>query len=565
MPKNDFNPTFIAGDPVSRQAPSTNQDCMETVLERMDWIVLGAYFLALIGVALWVILQKNKDTADYFLAGRNVGWFVIGASIFASNIGSEHVVGLAGTGAESGMPMAHYELHAWIVLLLGWLFLPFYMRSKVFTMPEFLEKRFDSRSRWFLSVFSLVGYVITKVSVTIYAGGIVVSELLGIPFWYGAIGIVVFTGAYTIIGGMKAVIYTETLQTVVLIAGSVIITYLGLEQVGGWEELRATAGSAHFNMWRPMSDPEFPWTGLLFGGTIVGIWYWCTDQYIVQRTLAAQNIKIGRRGAIFGAYLKILPIFIFLIPGIIAFALAKQGVLTYDKSDEVFPILVKTLLPTGLKGLVAGGLMAALMSSLASVFNSCSTIFTMDIYKKLRPDTPEKRLLNIGRVATSLVVVLGIIWIPIMDKIGGGVLYQYLQSVQSYIAPPITAVFLLGILWKRVNSQAAIVTLFSGLILAALRITAEIRKADLSGIAYDFATINFAHMAIFMFLFSVIVCIGTSFATAAPDYATIKGLAFDTLTPEQKKEAVGSYSWVDILFSVILVVVVVSVLTYFTG
>ncbi|WP_411030277.1 sodium:solute symporter [Spongiimicrobium sp. 3-5] len=538
---------------------------MESVLEQMDWVVLAVYFLALIGVAIWVVLQKNKDTADYFLAGRNVGWFVIGASIFASNIGSEHVVGLAGTGAESGMPMAHYELHAWIVLLLGWLFLPFYMRSKVFTMPEFLEKRFDSRSRWFLSIFSLVGYVITKVSVTIYAGGIVVSELLGIPFWYGAIGIVVFTGAYTIIGGMKAVIYTETLQTIVLIAGSLIITYLGLQEVGGWTELRATVGSDHFNMWRSMSDPDFPWTGMLFGGTIVGIWYWCTDQYIVQRTLAANNIKIGRRGAIFGAYLKILPIFIFLIPGIIAFALAKQGVLTYDKADEVFPVLVKTLLPTGLKGLVAGGLMAALMSSLASVFNSCSTIFTIDIYKKLRPATPEKKLLNIGRIATTLVVFLGIVWIPIMNKIGGGVLYQYLQSVQSYIAPPIAAVFVLGILWKRVNSQAAIITLFSGLVIAALRIAAEIGKEGLSGIAYEFATINFAHMAIFMFIFSVVVCISTSLATTAPDYATIKGLAFGTLTKEQVAETKNSFTWVDVILSVLLVIVVISVLLYFTG
>ncbi len=538
---------------------------MESVLGQLDWVVLGTYFLALIGVAIWVILQKNKDTADYFLAGRNVGWFVIGASIFASNIGSEHVVGLAGTGAESGMPMAHYELHAWIVLLLGWLFLPFYMRSKVFTMPEFLEKRFDSKSRWFLSVFSLAGYVITKVSVTIYAGGIVVSELLGIPFWYGAIGIVVFTGAYTIVGGMKAVIYTETLQTIVLIAGSIIITYLGLQEIGGWENLRATAGSDHFNMWRPMSDPDFPWTGLLFGGTIVGIWYWCTDQYIVQRTLAANNIKIGRRGAIFGAYLKILPIFIFLIPGIIAFALAKQGVLSYEKADEVFPVLVKTLLPTGLKGLVAGGLMAALMSSLASVFNSCSTIFTIDIYKKLKPETPEKKLLNIGRVATALVVVLGIIWIPIMNKIGGGVLYQYLQSVQSYIAPPITAVFILGIIWKRVNSKAAIVTLFSGLVVAALRIAAEIGKDSLSGFAYEFATINFAHMAIFMFVFSIIVCVSTSLLTAPPNYQTIKGLAFGTLTDVQKQEAKDSFTWADVILSVLLVVVVVAVLTYFTG
>lgn len=538
---------------------------MESILETADWWVLGAYLAALIGVAVWVVLQKNKNTEDYFLAGRNVGWFVIGASIFASNIGSEHVVGLAGTGAESGMPMAHYELHAWIVLLLGWLFLPFYFRSKAFTMPEFLEKRFDNRSRWFLSVFSLVGYVITKVSVTIYAGGIVVSELLGIPFWYGAIGIVIFTGAYTVIGGMKAVIYTETLQTIILIAGSLIITYLGLEKVGGWEELRLVAGSEHFNMWRPISDPDFPWTGMLIGGTIVGVWYWCTDQYIVQRTLAANNIKIGRRGAIFGAYLKLLPIFIFLIPGIIAFALAKQGVLTYEKSDEVFPVLVKTLLPVGLKGLVAGGLMAALMSSLASVFNSCSTIFTIDIYKKLKPLTEEKKLLNVGKIATSIVVVLGIIWIPIMEKIGGGVLYQYLQSVQSYIAPPITAVFLLGVIWKRVNSKAAIVTLFSGLLMAALRILAEIYQTDLSGVFLTFATINFAHMAIFMFILSVIICISVSLATNPPDYTLIKGLSFGTLSAQDKQLNKESISTIDVVLSVFLIVVVVLVLSYFTG
>ena len=538
---------------------------MESILESADWWVLGGYLVALIAVAIWVVLQKNKNTEDYFLAGRNVGWFVIGASIFASNIGSEHVVGLAGTGAESGMPMAHYELHAWIVLLLGWLFLPFYFRSKAFTMPEFLEKRFDSRSRWFLSVFSLAGYVITKVSVTIYAGGIVVSELLGIPFWYGAIGIVLFTGAYTIIGGMKAVIYTETLQTVILIAGSIIITVLGLQEVGGWEALRETAGSKHFNMWRPISDPDFPWTGMLIGGTIVGVWYWCTDQYIVQRTLAANNIKIGRRGAIFGAYLKLLPIFIFLIPGIIAYALAQQGVLTYEKSDEVFPVLVKTLLPVGLKGLVAGGLMAALMSSLASVFNSCSTIFTMDIYKKLKPFTDEKKLLRIGKIATSIVVILGIIWIPIMNKIGGGVLYQYLQSVQSYIAPPITAVFLLGILWKRVNSKAAIVTLFSGLIMAALRILAEIYQAELSGALLSFATINFAHMAIFMFLFSVVICISVSLSTNPPDYATIRGLSLGTLSVADKSISKESISTIDIVLSALLLVIVISVLMYFTG
>ena len=550
---------------------------MTTVLETLDWFVLGAYFFALILVAVWVVVQKNKNTEDYFLAGRNVGWFVIGASIFASNIGSEHVVGLAGTGFESGTPMAHYELHAWIVLLLGWLFLPFYIRSGAFTMPEFLEKRFDSRSRWFLSLFSLVAYVLTKVSVTIYAGGIVVSELLGIPFWYGAIGVVVFTGIYTVIGGMKAVIYTETLQAIVLILGSVIITYLGLQEVGGWNELRnivIAESPNHFNMWRPMTDPDFPWTGLLFGGTIVGVWYWCTDQYIVQRTLAANNIKIGRRGAIFGAYLKLLPIFIFLIPGIIAFALSIKdpAVFSIEKADRAFPMLVKTLLPVGLKGLVAGGLMAALMSSLASVFNSCSTIFTIDIYKKLRPLESEKKLLNIGKIATTVIVILGIVWIPIMEKIGGGVMYQYLQNVQSYIAPPVTAVFLLGIIWKRVNAEAAITTLLAGLILLIFRLGSEIYYQPMiaSGQVIDnfmftFATVNFSHMAILMFIFSALLCITVSILTSPPDYSKISGLSYGTLTANHRKENSESYDTVDVILSIILIIIVVSILSYFTS
>lgn len=546
-----------------------------SVLESLDWIVLGVYFLALIGVAVWVVLQKNNTTEDYFLAGRNVGWFVIGASIFASNIGSEHVVGLAGTGFESGAPMAHYELHAWIVLLLGWLFLPFYIRSGAFTMPEFLEKRFDSRSRWFLSLFSLVAYILTKVSVTIYAGGIVVSELLGIPFWYGAIGIVIFTGIYTVIGGMKAVIYTETLQTVILILGSVCITYLGLQEVGGWTQLRETViavSPEHFNMWRPMNDPDFPWTGLLFGGTIVGIWYWCTDQYIVQRTLAAHNIKIGRRGAIFGAYLKLLPILIFLVPGIIAFALSIQNpeVFTIDKADKAFPMLVKYLLPVGLKGLVAGGLMAALMSSLASVFNSCSTIFTIDIYQKLKPNKSDNELLNTGRIATIFIVVLGIIWIPIMEKIGGGVMYQYLQNVQSYIAPPVTAVFLLGIIWKRVNSQAAITTLLAGLVLLIMRLGSEIYYQSeiisnelVNSVWFTFATINFSHMAIFMFVFSVMLCISISLLTTAPNYKKIIGLSYGTLSEKQKLDNKNSYDRIDVVLSVLLVLLVIGILSYF--
>ena len=356
-------------------------------LDLYDWIAIGVYFLFLAGIAVWVIRKKNNTTEDYFLAGRNVGWFVVGASIFASNIGSEHVVGLAGAGAGDKLPMLIYEIQAWVVLMLGWIFLPFYSRSGVFTMPEFLEKRFDQRSRWVLSIFSIIAYVLTKISVTIYAGGIVVSALLGIDFWTGALATVVLTGLYTILGGMRAVVYTEALQAVLLVIGAAALTLIGLNKVGGWESMAQTVTPEYLNMWRPMSDPDFPWLPLLITSTIVGVWYWCTDQYIVQRVLTAKNITEGRRGSIFGALLKLLPVFLFLVPGIIALALKMRGELHWDTPDEAFPVLMSNLLPSGLRGLVAAGLLAALMSSLASVFNSCSTLFTVDIYKKLRPIT----------------------------------------------------------------------------------------------------------------------------------------------------------------------------------
>ncbi|MEZ4685936.1 MAG: sodium/solute symporter [Bacteroidia bacterium] len=354
-------------------------------LDLFDWITIGAYFAVLAGIAIWVIRGRKADTKDYFLAGRNIGWFVVGASIFASNIGSEHVVGLAGAGAGDKLPMLIYELHAWVVLILGWVFLPFYARAGVFTMPEFLEKRFDARSRWILSVFSIVAYVMTKVSVTIYAGGIVVSSLLGIDFWTGALSTVVLTGIYTVLGGMRAVVYTEALQAIVLVIGAAALTIVGLNHVGGWASLSETVSPEYLNMWRPATDPDFPWPSLVITSTIVGIWYWCTDQYIVQRTLTAKNLKEGRRGTIFGALLKLFPVFLFLIPGIIALALKMRGELHWDTPDEAFPVLMSNLLPSGLRGLVAAGLLAALMSSLASVFNSCSTLFTIDIYKNSAP------------------------------------------------------------------------------------------------------------------------------------------------------------------------------------
>ncbi|MEQ9443328.1 MAG: sodium:solute symporter [Cyclobacteriaceae bacterium] len=535
-------------------------------LETLDWVVIGLYFLVLLGVAVWVIMQKQKDTADYFLAGRNMGWFVVGASIFASNIGSEHVVGLAGTGASDKLPLLIYELHAWVVIMLGWVFLPFYARSGVFTMPEFLEKRFNSDARWFLSIFSLLAYILTKVSVTIYAGGVVISSLLNIDFLTGALATVVLTGLYTVLGGMKAVVYTEALQTVILIIGAATLTFMGLDAVGGWGELKATVGDDYFDMWRPATDPDFPWPSLLITSTIVGIWYWCTDQYIVQRVLTAKNIKEGRRGTIWGGFLKLLPVFLFLIPGVIALALKQQGRLEWDSPDQAFPVLMSNLLPSGLRGLVAAGLLAALMSSLASVFNSCATLFTKDIYEKLRPGTPEKKLLTIGKIATVVIVILGIAWIPVMQNISG-VLYEYLQSVQSYIAPPITAVFLLGVFFKRINAKGAMATLVTGLIIAIIRLVLELSKGmlDQDGIFFLIGDMNFLTFAAWMFLASVLITVVVSLMSPAPSEEKLAGLTYGTLTAEQKAENKASYTIWDILASLAVLAIVIFIMISFNG
>lgn len=534
--------------------------------QTLDWIVIGLYFIVLTSVAIWVITRKQRNTEDYFLAGRNLGWFVVGASIFASNIGSEHVVGLAGAGAGGKIPMLIYEMHAWIVITLGWVFLPFYLRSGVFTMPEFLERRFSPGTRWFLSIFSILAYVLTKVSVTVYAGGVVISSLLGIDFWFGALITVILTGAYTILGGMRAVAYTEAIQTVVMVVGAGILTYFGLQAAGGWSGVNASLPEGYLNMWRPNSDPDYPWLPLVLSSSIVGIWYWCTDQYIVQRVLAARNIREGRRGTIFAGLLKLTPIFLFLVPGIVAFALKSRGELQWDSPDQAFAALLMAKMPVGLRGLVAAGLLAALMSSLASVFNSCSTLFTVDIWKKLHPGEPEEKLLRIGRLATAGVVVMGIAWIPIMQRISG-VLYEYLQSVQSYIAPPITAVFLLGIFFRRINSQGAIVTLITGLCVALLRLVLELGKDHLEpgSLMHAFGSVNFLIFACWFFLFCVLLCVAVSLATPAPPESRISGLTFATLTPEQKAANRNSYNGWDILWTAVVLGVIAILMIRFSG
>lgn len=532
-------------------------------LHILDWIIIALYFFVLLGIAWWVVRQKQDSPTEYFLAGRHVGWFIIGASIFASNIGSEHIVGLAGTAAKSGVAMGHYELHAWCILLLGWVFVPFYMRSRVFTMPEFLELRYSPTARWLLSIISLVAYILTKVSVTVYAGAVVFQTLMGIDFWTGALITVLFTGIYTILGGLKAVVYTESLQAIVLLVGSITVTIMGLIKIGGWNNLVSIVGSQHFNLFLPLDHPDFPWLGMVLAPPIVGIWYWCTDQCIVQRTLAARNETQARRGSIFASYLKLFPFFVFFIPGITAFALSQTGQLQFATSDQAFPTLVKALLPIGLRGLVVGGLLAALMSSLAAVFNSCSTLFTMDIYKKIRPDASEKRLVFVGRVATGVVVVSGILWIPFMKYISGE-LYHYLQSVQAYLAPPIAAVFLLGIFWKKINANGAHAGLIGGFALGILRLIAELSKKHLSGWLFTFADMNFLYFCVYLFLICVALMIGFSLFSRSPSFEKIKGLTYGTTVAEDKQASRESWTTRDVFLSLVVLVIIALILICFS-
>jgi SSS family solute:Na+ symporter len=589
----------------------TSQILGAAALGRWDWMVIGIYFAILFGIAWWVIL-KSKDTADdYFLAGRNLGWFIVGASIFASNIGSEHLVGLAGSGATDGVAMAHYELHAWCLLILGWIMVPFYARSRVFTMPEFLEKRFTPTARWVLSIISLVAYVLTKIAVGIFAGGIVFSTLLpdinfmGLDsFWVGSVLVIILTGIYTVLGGLRAVAYTEAVQTIILVFGSILVTIFGLRALGGWGELRAVCGSDMFNLWKPLVpaniegtwapiresgrmawyfNDNYPWLGMLFCAPIIGLWYWCTDQYIVQRALGAPNERAARRGSICASFFKLLPVFIFIIPGMICFALGasgkvpeiaqkligSEGQVIRDEAQAAFPVLVMTVLPVGVRGIVVAGLLAALMSSLSGVFNASSTLFTMDFYSKFRPKATQHQLVWTGRVATTVMVLIGLMWIPVIR--GGKGLYDYLQGVQAYLAPPIFVVFFLGVFMKRLNGKGCLAALITGFLLGLFRLAVD-TPVKLIGLQYEQGSflwiinnIFFQYYSLLIFVVCVVVMIVVSYMTKPPSYEKITGLTFGTTTIDDREKTRASWNKADVIFSIILIVVIVAAYLYFTG
>ncbi|TVS14383.1 MAG: Na+/glucose cotransporter [Planctomycetaceae bacterium] len=581
-------------------------------MESLDWVVIATYFAIVLGIAWWVI-RKNKDTADdYFLAGRNLGWWVVGASIFSSNIGSEHLVGLAGSGCTDGVAMAHYELHAWCLLVLGWVLVPFYMRSRVFTMPEFLERRYNPACRWVLSIISLVAYVVTKIAVGIFAGGIVFSVLLPElrfgpldAFWIGSILVIVFTGIYTILGGLRAVVFADALQTVVLVLGSLLVTIFGLQAIGGWSELRSMVDSEMFNLWKPLvpegmtatwapvkeSDrmawyfnDNYPWLSMLFCAPVIGLWYWCTDQYIVQRALATPDQTQARRSAIFAGLLKLLPVFLFIIPGIIAFALAESGRIEglqetlidadgqviRDEAQKAFPLLVATILPVGIRGLVVAGMLAALMSSLSSTFNASATLFTMDFYSKLHPNVSQHRLVWIGRLATTVMVLIGLAWIPVIQ--GGRGLYDYLQGVQAYLAPPIFVVFFLGIFWKRLNGPGCLAALIVGALMGLFRLAVDTPPKLINDFAYTpnsfLWIVNntfFQYYSILILLVSAAAMIVVSYLTQQPDYQKISGLTYGTSTAEDRRETRASWNSIDVLASAAILVAILAAYLYFRG
>lgn len=533
----------------------------------LDIIALVAYFILVAAIGYWSSHRSQEDSESYFLAGKSVGWMAIGASLFASNISAEHFIGLAGTGAASGVAVGQFEwLACLILLLLGWLFVPLYIRMGVFTMPEFLERRFSPHCRSYLSAVSLVAYVFTKVSVAVYAGALVLKTILGWNIWVGATVLIVSTGVYTVFGGLLAVIYTDFLQAFILIGGAFLLTAISVTKIGGVTVLWDTLPPTYFSVWHSVSHPDFPWTGILFGAPILGIWYWCTDQMIVQRTLSAKNVNEAQKATIFAGFLKILPVFILVVPGI-----AGKILFPNVKADLLYATMVNSLLPPGLKGLVVAALLAALMSSLSSVFNSSSTLVVIDFYKKWKPEATEKELVRAGQVSTVILVAVGLLWLPFLGLMSEQ-LYVYLQSVQAYISPPIAVVFLMGILWKRGNGTGAIATLLTGFVFGAARFITEVAvKAGWTTNPHlkSFAAINFLHFAVYLALISLAVFVIVSLLTPPPPDKNLEMFSRDTSldkADETDNVAEGHNKTLSfILVSIILVLWLYFSPIFFTG
>jgi solute:Na+ symporter, SSS family len=566
-----------------------------SVFNGADWSVVFVFIAVMFAITLYAMRTKAQSGKDYFLSGRDSNWLQIGTSIFSSNIGSEHLVGLAGAGFASGMAMAHWEIQSWLILLLGWVFVPLYDRMKVFTMPEYLELRFSRASRTVLGALTIASLVLTKIAVTIYAGDVVVRTLLGIDhvaivgvnvdiFWVIALSLAFTTGLYTALGGLRVIMYTAVLQTPVLIVGSVCILYSGLSALGsgslidGWHATVAAAG-AKIHLIRPLKDPDWAWAAVLPGSAIIGFWYWCTDQYIVQRVLAGRNQQHSRRGSILAAFLKLTPVFIFLVPGMIAFALTQAPGHHFTTSgDAAYTSLVAQILPHGLRGMVACSMIVALMASLASKFNASATLFTMDFFREWYPQASPRSEVVVGRIATAAVVVLGICWVLVIKSLHSD-LYVYLQSVQGYISPAISVLFIGGVFWKRATAPAALSAFIIGLFGGMARLAADlIMRNDGVAVAslkqqlyqgvitagqfdaaiapvrgrhpwvFDFWNVNWLYYAQFLLVLTGAVLVLVSLATRAPDASTVRYTWYGA-TAAEKAATRASWSARDVVLS----------------
>ncbi|KAL1790374.1 Sodium glucose cotransporter 1 [Sigmodon hispidus] len=463
----------------------------ERIRNAADISVIVIYFVVVMAVGLWAMFSTNRGTVGgFFLAGRSMVWWPIGASLFASNIGSGHFVGLAGTGAASGIAMGGFEWNALVlVVVLGWVFVPIYIKAGVVTMPEYLRKRFGGkRIQIYLSVLSLLLYIFTKISADIFSGAIFINLALGLDIYLAIFILLAITALYTITGGLAAVIYTDTLQTAIMLVGSFILTGFAFNEVGGYEAFMEkymkaipsiisdgnltvreecyTPRPDSFHIFRDPITGDIPWPGLIFGLAILALWYWCTDQVIVQRCLSAKNMSHVKAGCTLCGYLKLLPMFLMVMTGMVSRILYTDKIACVVPSEcnkycgtpvgctnIAYPTLVVELMPNGLRGLMLSVMMASLMSSLTSIFNSASTLFTMDIYTKIRKGASEKELMIAGRLFILVLIGISIAWVPIVQSAQSGQLFDYIQSITSYLGPPIAAVFLLAIFCKRVNEQ----------------------------------------------------------------------------------------------------------------
>ena len=574
-----------------------------SVFNNLDWFVIALFGLGMIVTVWFSMRKKNESGKDYFLSGRDANWLQIGSSIFSSNIGSEHLVGLAGAGFITGMAMAHWEMHGWIILVLGWAFVPLYDRMKIFTMPEFLELRFSRGSRNVLSLLTMASLVLTKIAATIYAGDVVIRTLLNVDsvnlfghqidiFWVIALGLAATTGLYTIFGGMRVIMYTAVLQAPVLIFGSVCILYMGLHVLGhgslvdGWKATLAAVGD-NVHLIRSNKDPEWPWLAILPGSAMIGFWYWCTDQYIVQRVLAGKNQQESRRGTILAGFFKLTPVFIFLVPGMIAYALTQTPSAGFSTSgDAAYTSLVAQILPHGLRGMVACGMIVALMASLGSKFNASATLFTMDFYREWYPKASGKTEVLVGRIATAAIVFLGICWVLVIKSLHTN-LYLYLQNVQGYLSPAIAVLFIAGVFWKRATATAALWSFVIGMIGGFARLAADLVMRNDSetvsklkqqlyhsaitldqynagiapirakfGLLFDFWNIFWLYYCEWLFLFTAALMIIISLLTKAPDPKTIKYTYYGA-TPEEKAATRASWNAMDVVLSLIVVGIIV--------